>query len=199
MHGPVQDEWQGEAGLRFELRGRSALPCARCRARLRIRSTRLSMPAATRMRGRFARKLRRLRDRHGGMCAQPCRLLLFAVGSLPNRMLGRCKTDGNGEAGLRFNCLLCLRRRAHGAVQCCASEVHGCRCRWRRECKIHVRTSELRRVLAATEVHGTVAVHTCTGDGRFRSGSSAAGDTAGCLAGLLVWVVIRPKLTPSRR
>ena len=40
--------------LRFKLRGRSAPPCAQCCARMRIRCTRLSIPAATRMHSRCA-------------------------------------------------------------------------------------------------------------------------------------------------
>jgi hypothetical protein len=49
VHGLVQDEWQGATRLRFTLRGPSAPPCAQCCARMRIRCTRLSIPAATRM------------------------------------------------------------------------------------------------------------------------------------------------------
>jgi hypothetical protein len=49
VHGQVQDEWQGETRLRFKLRGRSAPLCAHCCARMRVKCTRLSIPAATRM------------------------------------------------------------------------------------------------------------------------------------------------------
>ena len=61
VHGPVQDGWQVETGSRSKRHGGRAPAWARCCARMRTRCMRLPMPAATRVCGRLARQLRRLR------------------------------------------------------------------------------------------------------------------------------------------
>ena len=88
--------------------------------------------------------------------------------------IDRCKTDGKVKPVRELHGVVALHRGAHSIVQGCASEVHGCRCRRRRECKVHVRTSELRRVLAATEVHGIVAMHGRCKNGQIASSCHAA-------------------------
>ena len=161
-HRPVQDGWQHETGSRVTLRGRSAPPCAGCCARMHSRCTRLSV------------------QRPGTDGVHTCwsRPVASARGLLPNRLHGRGETSGKGEAGLRFE----LRGRSAPPCARCRARLRIRRTRLsmptRRECKVHVRTSELRRVLVATEGHGTVAMHAWTDVGVMGVSEAAQGPRA---------------------
>ena len=112
---------------------------------------------------------------------------------------GRCKTDGKLKPTRESHCVVGLHGVRHGAVQGCAADALGCRFR-QRERKVHVRTSELRRVLVATEGHGIVAMHAWTDIGVMGVSEAAQGPRA------MRWdafrfgrlLVIRPESTPSR-
>ncbi len=86
--------------------------------------------------------------------AAGCRLRWLLL----NRVQRPVQDEWQGETRLRFKLRLCLRRRAHSAVQGRASDARGCRFRLQRECAANVRTFEPRRVPIAVEVHGVVAL-----------------------------------------
>ena len=61
------------------------------------------------------------------------------------------------------------------AARRCAADALGLSVTTQRERKVHVRTSELRRVLVATEGHGFVAMHACTDIGVMGVSEAAQG------------------------
>jgi hypothetical protein len=136
----------------------------------------------------------------GNAVRSRCQLPLRMRGCCRTACIDQCKTDGNVKPVRESHCVVDLHRRAHGAVRGCAADARGCRFRRQRERKVHVRTSELRRVLVATEGHGIVAMHAWTDIGVMGVSEAAQGPRA------MRWdafrfsrlLVIRPESTPSR-
>jgi len=117
---------------------------------------------------------------------------------LSNHMYGPLQNGWQVETDSRVTLRGRSARRAPRAVHG-AADALGCRFR-QRERKVHVRTSELRRVLVATEGHGIVAMHAWTDIGVMGVSEAAQGPRA------IRWdafrfsrlLVIRPESTPSR-
>jgi hypothetical protein len=98
------------------------------------------------------------------------KLFFFTRGLLPNHGHGLVQDQWQGETRSRF--------KLRGRSACTAVRTVPCKDAHQKYTAVDAGGDE-NAMLVATEVHGIVAVHGCTGDGGFRNGSSTAGDAAG--------------------